>query len=382
MAGLQDSRYAEVVGDIYEAAYRPEHWIEALRKISLLCGSDSATLLYRDNELERASGLHYWNISSEAMAEYAQLDRDPLYELLLESVPIGIAMAAQKRIPDRRELENYYGKGFTNLARKYDLYDICSVILFNDDIRAFGFALQRKQSTGAWTDEEVEILTELSPHLQRAMHIHKEFTRLRLREQALRAGLDKLLMGLILFDDMLQPVYCNPVAESILDYHPAISLRNDRLCAHKPEDTEVLHKGLLRAIQTASDDGNRHTALGLKHPDTSTPLPLIVMPIGESNLGLSPDEGLAHAAVMFSDPDRNQPIVPEALRTAYGLTLTEAQVAIAMTNGLNIDDITAMHGTKQSTVKSQVLSVYRKLGISRQAELVKILLTGPFRVQF
>ncbi len=87
-------------------------------------------------------------------------------------------------------------------------------------------------------------------------------------------------------------------------------------------------------------------------------------------------------AMIISDPEKNQPIVPEALCTAYKLTPSEAKVAIALTNGLSIDEVAMLHGNQPSTIKSQLKAIKSKLGISRQSELVKMLLTGPFRVNF
>ena len=169
----------------------------------------------------------------------------------------------------------------------------------------------------------------------------------------------------------------------MLDYHPSIYMKDDKLYAWNTTDSESLHNALLKATNYPHDDNNAlHTALGIHHPDCETPLPMMVMPVGEAGLNIFSDVTHAHTAVMFSDPERNQPIVPEALQTAYKLTPSEAQVAIAITNGLSMEEIATMHGNKASTVKSQLLSVYRKLGINRQSELVKILLTGPFRVNF
>lgn len=373
---------SDIIGDIYEASYRPEHWQKVLHRIADLTRSDSAALLYHDNELAAANSLHAWNLPTRLWEDYARIGPDPNFALFAESLPLGVASTAQQIIPDRTELERYYGETFTRLLVKHDIYYIGGVVLYNDAIRSVGVGLQRNQASGPWPQDAMEPLTQLSPHIQRALHIHKEFTRLRQREQALRAGLDKLLLGLVLFDDLLQPVYCNPIAESILNYHPAIRMQNDRLSAARPEDTDAIRTALYQAVSIGNEPGDRHTALGLHHPDCPIPLPMMITPIGEAGLGLQPGDIHAHAAVMFSDPEQNQPIVPEALKTAYGLTASEAQVAIAIANGLSVNEIAQLHNIKPATVKSQLLSIYRKLGISRQAELVKLLLTGPFRVNF
>ncbi len=84
----------------------------------------------------------------------------------------------------------------------------------------------------------------------------------------------------------------------------------------------------------------------------------------------------AHAVICFSDPDMTHPIEADNLADVYDLTPAEAQVAIA--NGINTEKIASMNDVAISTIRSQLKAIYRKLGINSQAELVKVLLTGPF----
>ena len=189
-------QHQDIIGDIYEASYNADHWPVVLRNIADITQSDSAAMVYRDNELEQANVTYAWNISQETLADFSQMGHDPHFKLLVDAKGLGIASTVKSIIPDRNKLESYYGDAFTRFSQKHDMYYIGGVILFQDDIRSLGIGLQRSQTTGPWRDELIEQLTHLSPHIQRALHIHKEFTRLRMREQALKAGLDKLLMRL------------------------------------------------------------------------------------------------------------------------------------------------------------------------------------------
>ena len=85
---------------------------------------------------------------------------------------------------------------------------------------------------------------------------------------------------------------------------------------------------------------------------------------------------------IIGDPERTQPIVPEALRTVYGLTPAEARLAIAIANGLSLDEIAALEAAQKGTLRSQLKAIFQKVGLNRQADLVKVLMTGPFRVNF
>lgn len=371
---------SDVIGDIYEASYRPDFWPFALESIAKFTHSNSAALLYNDNELERASGAYVYNISAEALEKYNAYGIDPNFVIMAENIPVGTAAAIDHIIPDRNELENIYGDDFNTIMVTNDLYHIGGAILFMDDTRTAGIGLQRTKSMGAWTKSQIDNLNIVLPHLQRAMNIQKEFVRLQTREQALRRGLDRLLMGLILFDRELHPIYINPVAESILDYHPALSLKNDKIYTYEHIQTEKIHKALVSAISSRAnaEPAETSTSLGLKHPDCATTLPVIISPVQGILHGFETEGSHAHAAMYFSDPDRTHPIEADKLAEVYALTPAEAQVAISITNGVNPEEIASMNDVAISTIRSQLKAVFRKLGINSQTELVKVLLTGPF----
>jgi DNA-binding CsgD family transcriptional regulator len=51
-------------------------------------------------------------------------------------------------------------------------------------------------------------------------------------------------------------------------------------------------------------------------------------------------------------------------------------------SGLRTDEAATLQNVRISTVKSQPNSVFAKPGVNRQADRVKLLLTGPFRASF
>ena len=375
---------SQLIGNIYQASYDSNHWVTVLEGIAKLTNSDSAVIGYQDGEIYQASIMHSYNINSDKLKKYNEEGVDPHFKLFADAVPLGEATSAQKVVPDRQQLEDIYGKVFINNIVGMDMYYIGGVVLFNDENRKIAIGIQRSKDCGTWHDDELKKLTLISPHLQRALHIHREFTRLRIREQSLRAGLNKLLVGLIIFDSSMQTIYLNPIAKSILKSHPAIYLKNNRICATTHEDTQKIRKALILSLNAnkESDPLEYSTALGFHHSESKTPLPILITPLYSISTLEEKMKLDNQVAMIISDPEKNQPIVPEALCTAYKLTPSEAKVAIALTNGLSIDEVAMLHGNQPSTIKSQLKAIKSKLGISRQSELVKMLLTGPFRVNF
>lgn len=380
----QDQTKNAIIVDIYKAAIDPNHWPVVLKHTCRLIDSKAATLLYRDNETRQAGVFHSFNHPPEVMREY--LDHyctlDPTFDLAASRAPIGRAIADRQMASSYEEFRSICGDEFNGFLERHDNECLCGAVLFNSDQQMSALSFQRSRHDGMWTDEQLQDLTELTPHFQRAFTIHREFTRLRIKEQVMQAGIDRLSMGFILFDELLEPVYLNPVAQEILEYHEAIGMNGDVLRAYHAEDSRAIRAGLHKAGSAGDGDVDpsaHATALGLRSPG-NPPLPVMIIPVQQCAILPMQRFRHAHVSMLFSDPMRNQPIIPEALQRAYGLTETESHVAIAIANGWGVQEIAQTRGTTSNTVRTQLKGIYAKLSVNRQSELAKAILNGPFQI--
>jgi len=83
------------------------------------------------------------------------------------------------------------------------------------------------------------------------------------------------------------------------------------------------------------------------------------------------------AVVFIADPDRPVGIHPEVLARLYDLTPAEAILAEGLANGRDLNNLSGELGVSRNTLRSQLQSVFSKTHTNRQAELVKMILTGP-----
>ena len=336
--------------------------------------------MYQDMNVQSATSTYEYGHDPQAIKDYQEYYGafDPFFKLSTETAPMGTAVADYQMIPDRKELEEVCSEFFTGIMQPYDLYFIGGVTLFNDSERIGALTLNRAQKQGPMLQQHLGLLTEIAPHVQRALRIHSEFVRLKSEERALRAGFDKLVMGLVLFDHMATPVYINPLAESILQNHPAIQFRNNMVNATNDEENKVLRRLLYSAVNQHEDIDARGGPIGLHHPEKATPLPVMITPLHHSDFLGKDNANYVAAAMYITDPENKIPLSPEVLSDVFNLTPKESAVAVALTNGLSIEEISDINGTTLNTVRSQVKAIFRKTGVNRQTELVRILLSGPF----
>jgi DNA-binding CsgD family transcriptional regulator len=68
---------------------------------------------------------------------------------------------------------------------------------------------------------------------------------------------------------------------------------------------------------------------------------------------------------------------PDALRQLYALTPVEARVAIAVADGRRVAEIAATLRMTPSTVRWYIKQARAKLGVTTQAQMVRVVMSGP-----
>ena len=78
------------------------------------------------------------------------------------------------------------------------------------------------------------------------------------------------------------------------------------------------------------------------------------------------------ALVLVVDPLSRARIDPDYVSAVLGLTPTEGHVAVTLAQGNTIRDTAAAMGRSPTTVRWHLQQIFAKLGISRQAELMRL----------
>ncbi|MFM7786275.1 MAG: helix-turn-helix transcriptional regulator, partial [Gammaproteobacteria bacterium] len=113
-------------------------------------------------------------------------------------------------------------------------------------------------------------------------------------------------------------------------------------------------------------------AMRLSRPSGRADLGLIVRPVRQDPAAGSSE--LPGVAVFISDPEDRSEAPVAVLAKLFGFTPTESQLALALANGLNLDEVAATLGMTRNTARAHLRSVFTKTGISRQSALVRLIL--------
>ena len=116
--------------------------------------------------------------------------------------------------------------------------------------------------------------------------------------------------------------------------------------------------------------------MALASPANAAPLRVVVSPyLPGSWAGSAPFSHKA-AIVLVSDP---QPVLKqrrEFLRRRFGLTPAEALVMLEIASAQGRGAAARRLGISEATLKTHLVHIFAKTGVSRQAELVRLLFEG------
>jgi DNA-binding CsgD family transcriptional regulator len=215
------------------------------------------------------------------------------------------------------------------------------------------------------------------PHLRQSVRIARRVTLAERERRALGDAADRLAIAVILVDGTGAVAYRNRAAEALLAERDGLALARGGLRAASMSDQAALGRALSRALE----DGIG-ADLTLARPSGRRPLSVAVCPLRRGGVVESPfvgDGGFA-AALFVHDPERAAATDEDLVRRIFGLTPSEARVAVRLAGGLSPKEVAALLGTSTHTARNHLRQVYRKTGVDGQAGLVRVLMAAHPRI--
>jgi DNA-binding CsgD family transcriptional regulator len=241
--------------------------------------------------------------------------------------------------------------------------------------------LVRPKSAGPFRPTARAFLRKLVPQLRRALSIHEQFATLDLTRVAFGDTLDCLEVGVLLIDPRGRPYFMNRRAEALVGLQDGLVLNGAEIATASGKETAELRDLISRAVG-AGGGGDPGGSMTVSRPSQKRPYSVLVTPIRVGDLGYAVEAGSAPpvAAIFISDPEHRIALDKAEVANHYGLTLAEAAVLVGLANGQSLLDIAADRSISKNTVRSHLQRVFDKTDTSRQAELVKLVLSGPAAV--
>ncbi len=219
--------------------------------------------------------------------------------------------------------------------------------------------------------KEKRLLHLLLPHLRQLMRWWHQDLRLESERNVYENTLTRLAMATVFLDRGLRIVHSNPVAQRLLQSADGLMVVKGQIKAVGVEDNQKLQATLKHASTVLSDAIGLPQALTVRRRSAEFPLYLVVRPMNAGRLD-SPIEA-PRVAVFISAPELRM-VAPEAIQQLLGFTPKEAQLVIALVNGMSLEMVARDTGVARNTVRAHLYSMFRKVGVTQQSALVGVVI--------
>lgn len=228
-----------------------------------------------------------------------------------------------------------------------------------------------KRSERFDTGENVALAKRLAPHFEQALRMQAHVSGLTHRGSDLAWASETVRQAIVIVAPGSRPIYTNPAAERVLRSDDGLRICKGRFEAATRRADAKLQKGIAAALnpQTLDIWGGSFVCA---RPSGRRPYIVHVLPIDHRTVA-SPRYG--RVIVVIIDPEREPEPPAMLLRHLYGLTKSEAQIALMVTRAEGLKPIAEELSVSVTTVKTHLRHVFEKTDTHRQAELVRLVLT-------
>ena len=374
----QQDKFDRIIASLHEAMLGDDHWGPTSALIDDACGMQGTHLVIiadRPGD-ERPEWLfdklyYHGELYDDLGREYA----DAFY-------PRDERIPSLVRLPDSRvvRVTNLYTEQQLKTSPTYnEILRRCSgqgglnVRMDGPDGLHIVWALADPIRPDAWGSGQIKMIERLLPHIRQFVRVRHALVRAEALGASFTELLDNTQVGVIYLDQRGMIYETNARARAILRQGDGLSDRGGFLRARLPADDAKLARLLARALPKSS----AAAASGSMAVARSPVLPrfaLHVNPVAIRQM----DFGARHVAaiVLVVDPASEPHIAPDLLSATLGLTEAESRVAAELAAGRTVHDIAVATHRQESSVRWLVKQMHAKLGTSRQADLVRMVLSA------
>ena len=223
-----------------------------------------------------------------------------------------------------------------------------------------------------WGSSQITMIKRLLPHIRQFVLIRQALGRAKALDASATVLLENRRIGVIHLDRRGRVLAANDSARLILLRGDCLSDQGGFLRACAPGDRPFLDRLVAAALPTAGEVAVSGT-VSLRRSIGLPPMVVHIKPIGARQTDYG--EWRTAALVLLVEPEHRHRIDSSLVAEALGLTPGEGQVAAWLAEGRSVDEIARATGRTNNTIYWYLKQIYQKLHISRQVELVRLVLS-------
>jgi DNA-binding CsgD family transcriptional regulator len=353
--------YETLVGSIYDSAANPACWPDALSHIR--DAVDAAYVGIRFADLSsRSAGLPVKTIRYSSPWDEGWLDQ---HDVLAAKIPHGNVLfelpldVSWTQLQQISELDFQQTEFYHEWVRPQNLRDCLSLNYLKQGHINGTLIMPTSAKREPVSNEDCRLAEQLSPHIRRAITINDLTDQVNMATRLYRQVFDTLSVAVFVVGPGRRLVFTNAAGEGLLSSADKLrtvsgALQGRHLGCHASALDDAMDAALNGngavgfagiGVPLIGDDGDRAAAY--------------VLPLNGKNTGCG--LGAGNCAVFVARRGEQHPLATETLRSMFGLTLSEARVALMIAKGENPQMISAGLGIKVNTVRTHLKHCFAKI---------------------
>ena len=368
----ESQRLLELVGAFQDGVDNDEAWMAALDLLSDAFGR-AALFLGSTREDGSRFELSGHRIGPEQTlminGPLASREANPVYDLLsrmLRSDPgqrstrpvlMSEALSRQELIDSPVYREAIAPAGYDH---------VLAMVLDATPASAVSLTVVRPMGSGDFEPSHVRLAEAIAPHLVAA---------LRLRQRFALASSSELLLESIAHPVLIVDADCallrsNELARDLMRRGEGLIEAHGQLRAGSPPETRKLESLIAEAARAARGVSLVPPAVLVIGRRDKAALVVRILPLARQDRSDMPGSSVC-VALMIHDPERVGRPTAELLVEGMGLSRAEALVASQMWQGDSVAEAAEALSLSPNTVKSHLKTIYERLDVRRQADLIR-----------
>lgn len=372
-------RYDAIVSRIYGAGSGLAPWLEPLEEVAEVFEAWAVQLL----GVNKRTGVMSFSFEAgsappEAAVEYVRHYHriDPRLAHHLPA-PVGQWISCEEHFDEAFVARNeFYQQYLIPMGARY----LFGAKLHDDENATVLIGHLSRAGRPPLSPAEKDAFRRLADHFARALDYRRELDAKRDQQHVGAALLQKLRQPMMLVDNERRITYRNAAAADLLARRELV-LELDGTLACRDADSDLdltvaMRELVLVPISGLGDAEHplERRVVRLRRRDGRSVAATLLALRPESTMG---SFGSAPQALFtVFEPGAPADIDPYLLSMTFDLTPAEARLAAMIVNGRSTEECATHLGVKMSTLRSQLVSIFRKTGATGQADLVRMVLSA------
>jgi DNA-binding CsgD family transcriptional regulator len=381
--GVSDQFVLDLIDDIYSAGLDPSLWPSVVKRVVDATGGATGQLVSPNENATRSLWAPY-GFGRDAMEPYA------LYYHKLDvwtqtadalSLPSCTVMTGEQLLSNS---DFFRSEFYNDYLKSHGFEKIVACFVDNGkggDVPKTSFSVYRPPGSEPFDRQAVTFLGRIVPHVRRAIQIHWRIHDLEHRNATNTEVLEHLNIGVALIDEARKVSYLNPVAQSMANAGDGLSVTDGELTSALGEETVELSRLLGETVRaTVSLECSRTGTMAVSRRSGQLPYRITAIPVPTTGAFAIGRQQTA-AIVFISEAQLAPKSSVDLIANIYSLSESESRLLRSLMECQPLKLAARSLGISVNTAHTQLNNIFRKTGVHRQPELVRLAmsLAGPLK---